>query len=74
MNIKNPEAESLARRLSAATGESLTAEILTSLRERLDRVEARKQAGSLADARRNCAPLRGAAVAGRAHSRGDHWL
>jgi antitoxin VapB len=49
MSIKSPEAEALARKVSAATGESLTLAILTSLRERWERLERRKQPSSLAD-------------------------
>ena len=35
MNIKSAEAEALARKVATLTGESLTAAILTSLRQRL---------------------------------------
>jgi antitoxin VapB len=38
INIRNAEAEELARRLAAATGDSLTGAITTALRERLSRV------------------------------------
>lgn len=37
MNIKNPEAERLARELAKRTGESLTAAITIALKERLER-------------------------------------
>jgi antitoxin VapB len=40
LNIKNGEAEELARRLAAATGESLTGAVTSALRERLARVNA----------------------------------
>lgn len=40
MNIKNPEAERLARELAAATGESLTSAVTLAVRERLERVRA----------------------------------
>lgn len=35
LNIKNPEAERLARELARATGESITQAVLNALRERL---------------------------------------
>ena len=38
LNIKNPEAHRLAEELAKRTGESMTAAVTTSLRERLDRV------------------------------------
>jgi len=44
-SIKNEEADELARRLAAATGESLTDAVLVALRERLQREEARRRAG-----------------------------
>jgi len=44
LSIQNPEAEHLARELSARTGESLTEVVVNSLRERLQRE--RKRAGS----------------------------
>ena len=39
LNIKNDEAERLARRLAAATGESVTRAVTVAVRERLDRIE-----------------------------------
>jgi len=36
LNIKNPEAEALARALAAETGESLTEAVTAALRERLE--------------------------------------
>lgn len=39
LNIKNVEAEGLARRLAAATGESVTRAVAVALRERLDRLQ-----------------------------------
>lgn len=39
LNIKNAETESLARRLAAITGETVTGAITTAVRERLERVE-----------------------------------
>jgi antitoxin VapB len=40
LNIKNEEANRLARRLARLTGESLTDAVTRALRERLERVEA----------------------------------
>ncbi len=40
LNIKNGEAEELARQLAAATGETLTGAVTSALRERLARVNA----------------------------------
>lgn len=48
MNIKSEEAHRLARELAQLTGESLTAAVRESVRERRDRLLA-EQAGSLAD-------------------------
>jgi antitoxin VapB len=42
LNIKNPEADRLAKQLAQATGESLTEAVLNTLRERLVRETARK--------------------------------
>jgi antitoxin VapB len=42
LSIKSPEAEALARQVSALTGEGLTAAITNALRERLERLERRK--------------------------------
>jgi antitoxin VapB len=39
LNIKNPDAEDLARRLAQATGESVTRAVTVALQERLERVE-----------------------------------
>lgn len=38
LNIKDPVADRLARELASATGESITAAVTTSVRERLERV------------------------------------
>jgi antitoxin VapB len=38
LNIKDPEADRLARELSRATGEKITTAVATALRERLDRI------------------------------------
>jgi antitoxin VapB len=39
LNIKNGEAERLARELAAATGETVTRAVTVAVRERLDRVQ-----------------------------------
>jgi antitoxin VapB len=41
LNIKNEEAERLARQLADATGESVTRAVSVAVRERLDRVQRR---------------------------------
>jgi antitoxin VapB len=41
LSIKSPEADRLARELTAATGESLTTAVETALRERLERERGR---------------------------------
>jgi antitoxin VapB len=46
LNIKNTEAHALAARVAQLTGESLTQAVITSLRERLARIE---QPDALAD-------------------------
>lgn len=48
LNIKNPEADRLARELAARTGETLTEAVLNALRERLRR-EGAKASMSLRD-------------------------
>ncbi len=48
-SIKNPEADRLARKLAEVTGETLTDAVTKSLKERLERVRARRQGRSLAD-------------------------
>ena len=47
MNIKNNEANRLARQLSKLTGESLTTAVIKAVRERLDRAR-REQGADLA--------------------------
>lgn len=47
LNIKHPEADSLARALAAQTGESLTEAVITALRERLQRETGRRASSSL---------------------------
>ena len=42
LNIKNPEADRLARELAARTGETITRTVITALRERLKREDARR--------------------------------
>jgi antitoxin VapB len=49
LSIKSPEAEELVRKLASATGESLTAAIVTALRERLDRLERQRAPFSLVE-------------------------
>jgi antitoxin VapB len=43
LSIKHPEADRLARELTAETGEGLTEAVLTALRERLGRVKKRRR-------------------------------
>ena len=45
MNIKNKEANQLARQLSKLTGESLTFAVTEAVRERLDRVRSERGIG-----------------------------
>ena len=49
LNIKDPEADRLARELSAETGESLTAAVTIALRERLERVHGSAAPDALVD-------------------------
>lgn len=46
LNIKNEEAERLARQLAAATGESVTRAITVAVNERLDRLRDRDAAAT----------------------------
>ena len=48
-SIKNPETDRLARKLAAATRESLTQAITVALKERLERLGANRRGRSLAD-------------------------
>ena len=61
LSIKDDEADRLARRLAALTGESLTDAVREALRERLRRVEGRTAAPRLRDElraiRKRCARL-----------------
>lgn len=43
LSIKMPEADRLARRLAATTGETITIAVFVALRERLDREECKKE-------------------------------
>ncbi len=49
LSIKDPETDRLARELSQATGESITAAVAMALRERLERVRGRAGGLGLAD-------------------------
>lgn len=49
LNIKSREAETLIRRVAVLSGETLTGAVVTSLRERLERLENRRRGHSLAD-------------------------
>jgi antitoxin VapB len=49
LNIKDGEADRLARDLARSTGESLTTAVTVALRERLERVRGAGNAESLAD-------------------------
>ncbi|MFA5940728.1 MAG: type II toxin-antitoxin system VapB family antitoxin [Sinimarinibacterium sp.] len=60
LSIKDPEADRLAREVAKATGETLTAAVVQSLRERLVRVrrpKARRLSGELLRIARRCAEL-----------------
>ena len=46
MNIKNPETDRLARKLAAATGESITTAVTAAVRERLQRIRGEVDADS----------------------------
>ena len=55
MNIKDPEAHRLAREVADATGESLTAAVTISLRERLERLQGQRVSERLLEIGRDCA-------------------
>lgn len=60
LSIKDPEADRLARAVAKATGESLTAAVIQSLRERLARVRkprGRALRSELLEIGRRCAAL-----------------
>jgi len=60
-SIKNPQAERLARKLAAITGETLTDVVKSSLKERLERIALRRKgfslAGELDEIAKRCAAL-----------------
>ena len=61
LNIKDPEADALARKLARRTGESLTDAVLNALKERLARTEKMRSHDlltQLATIRRRCAKLK----------------
>lgn len=61
LNIKDPEADALARQLAARTGESLTQAVLNALKERLARTEKAGRPGlarELAAIRVRCGKLK----------------
>lgn len=49
MNIKNPEAHTLAQELADLTGESMSTAVTIAVRERRDRVRADRSDASLAE-------------------------
>ncbi len=49
LNIKNPEADRLARELADKTGESITEVVINALRERLAREEGKARTRSIAE-------------------------
>jgi antitoxin VapB len=49
LNLKNPEAEKLAKALARKTGETLTDAVINALRERLSREEGRRTPRRLED-------------------------
>lgn len=49
LNIKDPDADRLARQLADATGETITGAVTSAVRERLARVTGRQTARGLAD-------------------------
>lgn len=61
ISLKDPEADRLARAVAAKTGETLTAAVITALRERLERLRARPPRRRLRDELRDigerCAAL-----------------
>lgn len=61
LNIRNPDADDLARALAELTGETKTGAVTQALRERLDRVRRRRardrRTGELAEIGRHCAAL-----------------
>lgn len=51
LNIKDPATDELARRLAAATGESITTAIRVAMEERLERLERIERVRGMADGR-----------------------
>ena len=49
LNVKDPEAHDLAKRLARSTGRSMTGAVIYALRELLRRVEGRHRAPSVTD-------------------------
>lgn len=49
LNIKDPEAHELAKKLAAETGESMTRAVVVALRERLERVDRLSKREGLAE-------------------------
>jgi antitoxin VapB len=49
LNIKDPEADTLARKLAQATGETLTEAVTVAVKERLERLRAGRRPRRLAD-------------------------
>ena len=68
MNIKDPEAHRLAREVADATGESLTAAVTISLRERLERLQGQRVSERLLEIGRDCAKRLPASVRGVDHA------
>ncbi|HSP37694.1 MAG TPA: type II toxin-antitoxin system VapB family antitoxin [Frankiaceae bacterium] len=65
LNIKNAEAAELARRLAAATGESVTRAVTVAVRERLDRLQSQDH---------DRTALRRARLSEIAHDAARHWV
>lgn len=79
INIKNPEADALARQLAERTGESVTDAVMNALRERLARTERTRGPAlrdELAAIRKRCArlPVRDARSAEEIIGYGDDGL
>lgn len=49
LNIKDPEAHKLAQLLAKETGETMTAAVTNALRERLERLRARRKQNAMSD-------------------------
>ncbi|MGH3978413.1 MAG: type II toxin-antitoxin system VapB family antitoxin [Pseudonocardiaceae bacterium] len=49
LNIKDPDADRLARQLAEATGETITRAVTVAVRERLERIMGRRTGRGLAD-------------------------